>query len=60
MPTSRMGKLQIAIEMMQAGIYDQQAALQYIDDPHKDEIAARMKQQQEQMMQQELMQKGSR
>jgi hypothetical protein len=60
MPTSRMGKLQIAIEMMQVGIYDQQAALQYIDDPHKDEIAARMKQQQEQMMQQELMQKGSR
>jgi hypothetical protein len=50
MPTNRMAKQSVAIEMVKGGIYDPQAALDYIDDPKKDEIVARMKAKDEQMM----------
>ncbi len=50
MPTNRLAKMQMAIEMAQAGIYDAEAVLTYIDDPHKDEIVARQKAAQEQAM----------
>jgi len=50
MPTNRMMKQQIAMDMVSAGIYDQQAALEYVDDPKKDEITARTKAMQQQAM----------
>ncbi len=50
-PTNRMAKQAIAAELVGAGIYDPQAALDYIDDPKKDEIVARMKAKDAQMMQ---------
>lgn len=43
LPTNRMAKSQFAMEMAKAGVYDSEAVLEYIDDPHKDQIAARMK-----------------
>lgn len=49
LPTNRIAKGQMAIEFMQAGIYDAQAALEYVDDPGKDKIIERLKAQQEQM-----------
>jgi len=60
MPTSRTGKLQIAIELKDAEIYDQEAALEYIDDPYKDEIIARNKKREEAMAEQALMEKGAK
>jgi len=45
------------MEMVKAGVYPPQIALEYIDDPNKDKAIALIKQQQQQ--QQELaMQKG--
>ena len=41
-PTNRMAKQGVAMEMVKAGIYDPQAALDYIDDPKRDEIVERM------------------
>jgi hypothetical protein len=41
-PTNRMAKSGVAMEMVKAGIYDPQAALDYTDDPKKDEITERM------------------
>ncbi len=41
-PTNRMAKAGVAMEMVKAGIYDAQAALDYTDDPKKDEIVERM------------------
>jgi hypothetical protein len=41
-PTNRMAKAGVAMEMVKAGIYDPQAALDYTDDPKKDEITERM------------------
>ncbi len=49
-PTNRMAKQAVAAELVQAGIYDPQAALDYIDDPKKDEVVAR----QEKRRQEEL------
>jgi hypothetical protein len=49
LPTNRIAKGQMAMEFVQAGIYDPQAALEYIDDPAKDRIIERLKAQQEQM-----------
>jgi len=43
MPTNRMAKALLAVEFKNSGIYDAKAALDYIDDPNKDEILARMK-----------------
>lgn len=41
-PTNRMAKMGAAMELVKAGIYDPQAALDYVDDPKKDEIVERM------------------
>jgi hypothetical protein len=41
LPTSRTEKANLAIQYMQYGIYDQQAALTYLDDPQKGEIIQR-------------------
>ncbi|MFH1740440.1 MAG: hypothetical protein ABIH23_15635 [bacterium] len=41
-PTNRMAKSGVAIEYVKAGIYDAQAALEYMDDPMKDEVVERM------------------
>lgn len=43
-PTNRMAKQGVAIEMVQAGIYDAEAALEYVDDPLKDKVVERQKQ----------------
>jgi hypothetical protein len=37
----------MAIEYVKAGIYDAEAALEYVDDPNKDKIIPRMKAKQE-------------
>jgi hypothetical protein len=42
-PTNRMAKAGVAMEFVKANIYDQEAALTYIDDPLKDEIIERQK-----------------
>ena len=47
LPTNRMAKAQVAAEMLQAGVYDAEAALEYIDDPSKDKIIKRMKENQQ-------------
>lgn len=41
-PTNRMAKAGVAMEFVKSGIYDPQAALEYIDDPMKDEVTERM------------------
>jgi len=51
LPTNRIAKMQVAIEYVGAGIYDAEAALEYVDDPNKDKIAARMKKREEAMLQ---------
>jgi len=51
LPTNRIAKAQLAMEYVEAGIYDAEAALEYVDDPNKDKIAARMKKKEEMMMQ---------
>ncbi len=50
MPTNRMAKQVAAMEMVTAGVYDREAALDYIDDPKKDLIIARTKAQDAAMM----------
>jgi len=50
MPTNRMARAANAMEMVKVGIYDAEAALDYLDDPKKDEIAARMKAREQAMM----------
>ena len=47
MPTNRMARRADAVDMVKAGIYDAQAALEYIDDPKAKEIAKRVKEAQE-------------
>lgn len=42
-PTNRMAKSLLAIEYVQNGIYDPEAALDYVDDPNKEKIVARLK-----------------
>ena len=51
MPTNRMAKQEVAIEMVKGGLYDAQAGLDYVDDPKKDEIVARMEMQRKQELQ---------
>jgi hypothetical protein len=41
-PTNRMAKQGVAMELVEKGIYDPQAALDYTDDPKKDEIVERL------------------
>ena len=55
LPTSRIAKLDFALQMAEAGIYDRLAVLEYIDDPKAEEINARMQQQEQQMIMQEAM-----
>ncbi|HSW65045.1 MAG TPA: hypothetical protein VLH56_17300 [Dissulfurispiraceae bacterium] len=50
MPTNRLARQQMAIELVKGGIYDQEAALEYVDDPHKDQVVARMKAKEQKMM----------
>jgi len=50
MPTNRMARAAMAMDLVKGGIYDAQAALDYIDDPHKDEIAARMQAREQAML----------
>lgn len=57
MPTNRMAKLGVATEMFQAGIYDREAVLKFIDDPEKDLIAQRMKAQEQALAEAEMMKK---
>ncbi len=58
MPTNRMARAAHAVEMVKAQIYDAEAALDYIDDPHKDEIAARMKAREQALMTAGMMKKA--
>jgi len=51
MPTNRIAKEQLAMEKVQAGVYDAEAALEYTDDPQKDKVIARLKKRQEAEMQ---------
>jgi hypothetical protein len=55
MPTNRMAKMQLGMEMFEAGVYDREAVLSMIDDPDKDKIIKRMKEQEQMMMEQEAM-----
>lgn len=51
LPTNRIAKAGLAIEYKKAEVYDAEAVLEYIDDPNKDKIAARMKRKEEMMIQ---------
>lgn len=42
LPTSRMAKESKALQFFQGGLYDQEAALKYVDDPQAPEVLARM------------------
>jgi hypothetical protein len=42
LPTNRLLKEETALERYKLGLYDRRAALEYSDDPHAKEIAARM------------------
>jgi len=55
-PTNRMAKQGVAMEMVRAEIYDAKAALDYVDDPKKDEIVERMERRREQEL--EAMRQG--
>jgi hypothetical protein len=57
-PTNRMAKRMDAMEMVKAGIYPPEIALEYVDDPNKDKAIAIIKNQQ-QMLQQQNMMKGT-
>jgi hypothetical protein len=57
-PTNRMAKRMDATEMVKAGIYPPEIALEYVDDPLKDKAAAIIKNK-EQMMMQAGMMKGA-
>jgi hypothetical protein len=50
-PTNRMAKAGVALEFVKGGIYDPQAALEYIDDPMKDEVTERMDRKRQEEMQ---------
>jgi hypothetical protein len=52
LPTNRAAKQQMAIDLYAGGkgIYDREAALDYVDDPKKDQVIARMKAQEDKMM----------
>ncbi len=50
MPTNRMARAAVAMDMVDKQIYDAEAALDYLDDPKKDQIVERMKQKEQAMM----------
>jgi hypothetical protein len=47
MPTNRSAKRSEAADMVKAGIYDAEAALEYVDDPYKDQVIARIRKKEE-------------
>jgi len=51
MPTNRMAKQAVAVDMMKVGAYDAEAVLDYTDDPNKDKIKQRLAKQKEEEMQ---------
>jgi len=55
MPTNRIAKSMMAAEFVKAGIYDAEAALEYVDDPNKDKVAQRMKERERAMMEAGMM-----
>lgn len=59
LPTNRMARAQIALEMKREGVYDAEAVLDASDDPAKDKIIPRIKKMEQQMMQAAAM-KGKR
>jgi hypothetical protein len=58
MPTNRLSRAALAMDMVKIGIYDPQAALEYLDDPKKDQIVARLEAKQQAQMQAEMVKKG--
>jgi competence protein ComGF len=58
-PTNRMAKRLDAMEMVKAGVYPPEIALEYADDPLKDKAIAMLKQRQ-QAAQEAMMMKGSK
>lgn len=58
MPTNRIARAQMAMEMVKVGVYDQQAALDYIDDPKKDQIVERLRQREQAMMEAAMAKEG--
>jgi hypothetical protein len=58
-PTNRMAKRLDSMEMVKAGVYPPEVALEYMDDPLKDKAIALIKQRQ-QAEQQAMMMKGSK
>jgi hypothetical protein len=59
MPTNRMARAALAMDMVDKGIYDPQAALEYLDDPKKDQIVARLDAKNQAMMQAEMAKQGN-
>jgi hypothetical protein len=57
LPTNRMAKQEVAGLMVDKGIYDARAALEYIDDPKAEEIATRIEAQNQAMVQAGMMKK---
>ena len=57
-PTNRMARAALAMDMVKMGIYDPQAALDYIDDPRKEQIVKRIQAREQSAMQAQMMQKG--
>jgi hypothetical protein len=51
MPTNRIAKSEIAMEMYKNGLFDRRAALMYMDDPNTETIVKRMEQQEAQLAQ---------
>jgi hypothetical protein len=51
MPTNRMAKAGMAMEMMKIGAYDAEAVLKFIDDPLKDEVIERLDRKRQEEMQ---------
>ncbi|MFA7162423.1 MAG: hypothetical protein WC083_07640 [Candidatus Methanomethylophilaceae archaeon] len=59
-PTNRMMKKSEAMEMVKAGIYTPEIALEYVDDPLRDKAIESLKQQQQMAMQQEMMKQAQK
>ena len=57
-PTNRMARAALAMDMVKMGIYDPQAALDYIDDPRKEQIIKRLQAREQAAMQAAMMKEG--
>jgi len=58
MPSNRIAKLQVAMEMYSARMVDRLYALEYVDDPKAKEVARRMDEKDKQLMQAGMMKGG--